>query len=105
MVGTKSEAFAIIEFHPELGDHEAELREIYLKTRGTPRFEQLRKVEDNFGADNLPQERLDEWSNTFTSNYIDIRPPLFEDSVSTIEELKTKGYTVYLSSSVPQTDL
>lgn len=107
MIEVKSKAFAeaVIEYHPPLKGEKEGIRKIYLETRGTPREDQLRKVEKTFDVQPLTEDEVEEWSKAFTENYIDVVPPLFNDTVSTLRKLKKKGFDIYLSSSVPQKDL
>jgi phosphoglycolate phosphatase len=50
-------------------------------------------------------EKTKEWSDLFTSIYIDKKTPLFKDALPTLIKLKKCGYKLFLSSSVPHDDL
>ncbi|MFB6182174.1 MAG: HAD family hydrolase, partial [Candidatus Magasanikbacteria bacterium] len=103
----KSQAFAsaVIEFHPDLKNKDNEIKQIYLATRGNPRFDQLSWIEEYYDKEHLDQQEQQDWSDTFTGNYIDLNLPLFENTISTLGYLKDQGYRLFLASSVPQGDL
>lgn len=103
----KAEAFAdsVHEFYPETEGNHDEIKNIYLRTRGNPRTYQLELVQEEYGLNPLSEEDLQGWSDEFTSNYIDEDVPLFSETNKVLDELNKAGYTLYLSSSVPQDDL
>lgn len=106
-MAVKAESFAdsAIQFYSQLNDNRGEIVSLYLQTRGNPRTYQFNLVQDRFGLPTLDEIEMKEWSDTFTSSYLAKTLPLFEDAAKTLEELKMRGYRLFLSSSVPQEDL
>jgi len=97
-------AEAVVEFYPKLKGKENEIGDIYLATRGYLRQEQLRFVLEKYALAER-SENLREWSDLFTSLYINKKLPLFDDAIKVLEELRKRGYKLFLFSSVPQADL
>lgn len=101
----QSFAQAVIEFYPALIDKRNELEKLYLAKRGNPRTYQLGLVQKKYNLVALSNEGICRWSNLFTSLYKDKKPSLFDDTIRTLEELKSRKYKLFLSSSVPQDEL
>lgn len=106
-MSVKARCFAesILKFYPSIENRLEEIKKTYLKTRGTLRTQQLSIVQDEYSLDELPEDDLKKWSSVFTSMYSKRKMQLFEDSIRTLDELKGRGYRLFLSSSVPQDDL
>ena len=106
-MGIKSQSFAesIIVFYPKLEKYRREIEKLYLATRGNPRTYQLALVQKRYDLNRLSREETQRWSDLFTSLYIDKKPPLFDNTIRILDELKNRGYKLFLCSSVPQDDL
>lgn len=106
-MAVKAESFAdsVTQFYPQLNDRRGEIVSLYLQTRGNPRTFQLGLVQERFSLPTLDELQMKEWSDIFTLSYLTKTLPLFEDAAKTLEELKMRGYRLFLSSSVPQEDL
>lgn len=106
-MAVKAEGFAdsVIQFYPQLNDVHEEITELYLQTRGNPRTLQLNLVQNRYVLPELDKVGMEKWSDIFTASYLSKTLPLFEDATMALEELKRRGYRLFLSSSVPQADL
>jgi phosphoglycolate phosphatase-like HAD superfamily hydrolase len=103
----KSQSFAksIIAFYPKCKTNITEIKKIYLTARGNPRTHQLDLVQKKFNLKPLSEKQIQEWSDLFTSLYIDKKLPLFSQTTTVLSKLKKRGYKLFLCSSVPQQDL
>lgn len=103
----KSQSFAesVIRFYPDLGKKREKIKELYLATRGNPRIYQLAQIQEKYHLNPLSKTELQKWSDLFTSLYINEKIPLFDDALRVLDELKNRGYKLFLCSSVPQKDL
>ena len=106
-MGVKSESFAeaVISFYPEIEEKRKEIEELYLNSRGNPRLFQLDLVQKKYKLPKLSRGDEQKWSDKFTALYINQNLPLFPDVMKTLEELRRRGYKLFLCSSVPQKDL
>ncbi len=106
-MSVKSQSFAeaVIRFYPHLEKKQEEIGNLYLATRGTLRTHQLSLVQQKYRLNQLSDEEIKRWSDLFTSLNIDKKLPLFEDTIEVLRELKSRGYNLFLCSSVPQADL
>jgi phosphoglycolate phosphatase-like HAD superfamily hydrolase len=104
-MGAKTEAFsrATMRYY-DIGDRLEKLKQIYISTRGNSRFYQLGIVQKELGLPELSKEQLQEWSDSFTSFYINNGLRLFPGTIETLD-LAKKGHRLFLNSSVPQDDL
>lgn len=103
----KSQSFAesVIKFYPDFKQARAEIEQMYLATRGNPRTYQLELVQKRYNLAKLSPKEMIDWSELFTSLYINRKLPLFADTLEVLDELKKRGYILFLCSSVPQNDL
>ncbi|PIY97182.1 MAG: hypothetical protein COY66_00835 [Candidatus Kerfeldbacteria bacterium CG_4_10_14_0_8_um_filter_42_10] len=106
-MSVKSRSFteATIRFYPNLKEKAAEVVKLYLASRGNPRIDQLELIQAQYSLKKLSNDDLRKWSNLFTSLYLDKKTPLFADAIRVLNELKNRGYKLFLCSSVPQADL
>lgn len=104
--GTKPGAFAqaVIDFHPSLRGREEELKQFYFETSGMNRFRQLRLTEEKLSSsEKVSVDAESEWSKRFDF-YVDERSfPLFPEAVEVTSQLKGRGHSLVIASSVPQT--
>lgn len=100
----KSEAFAdsVVGFYPNLINHKNKIADIYISSRGNPRSYQLGLIQKKYNLSQLDKEDFKRWSAVFNSLYIDKKIPLFSDAEKTLDQLKNRGYKLFLCSSVPQ---
>ena len=103
----KSQSFAesFIRLYPNLSKERAEIENIFLANGGNPRNYQLNSVQKRFSLGKLSSEETQKWSDLFTSLYLDKKSLLFDDAIKVLDELKRRGYKLFLCSSVPQDDL
>jgi len=103
----KSECFAesIIKFYPKAKDARSEIEKLFMDSRGIPRVQQLALAQKKYFLPELASEKLQKWSDYFTSLYSKKKLPLFESARGVLYSLKSRGYKLFLSSSVPQGDL
>lgn len=101
----KSFAEATIGVYPRLNKKREEIRRFYLATRGNPRTYQLALIQEKYHLNQLSDDDIQRWSDLFTSLYINKKLPLFDDTIRVLNELKKRGYKLFLCSSVPQDDL
>ena len=106
-MGVKSQNFskAVIKFYPSLKEKRKEIKNLYLTTRGNLRIYQLALVQKKYNLNQLSNEKVQKWSDLFTSLYINEHLPLFNDTKKVLDELKHRNYAIFLCSSVPQNDL
>lgn len=106
-MAAKARAFgeSLVQAYPELGGKEDQLTQMFIAAGGIPRAEHLRRVRAQFNLSPLTAEAEQRWSDAFTALYLRDRAPLFPEVISVFRELKRRGYTIVISSSVPQADL
>ncbi|MDP3998095.1 MAG: HAD family hydrolase [bacterium] len=100
----KSKAFtdAVVKFYPQIVNHKSGIAITYIRSRGNPRVYQLGLIQEKFNLAPLRKKTFEEWSALFTSFYIDMEIPLFADTEKTLDQLRKRGYKLFLCSSVPQ---
>lgn len=106
-MAAKARAFgeSLVQAYPELGGKEDRLAQMFAAAGGIPRAEHLRRVRAQFNLAPLTAEAEQRWSDAFTALCLRDRAPLFPEVISVFRELKKRGYTIVISSSVPQADL
>jgi len=103
--GTKPHAFAkaVVDFQPSLRGRETEISGLYFATSGKNRIYQLHYVEEQLGIDSpVKAEQEKNWSDSFNSFIDTTNLPLFPEAIDVTKELKKRGYTLMIGSSVPQ---
>lgn len=103
----KAQAFgeSLARAYSELAGKEHELEQMFTAAGGIPRKEHLKRVQEKFRLEPLSTTTEQAWSDEFTELYLAKPMPLFPDVVPVFQALKKRGYTIVISSSVPQGDL
>jgi phosphoglycolate phosphatase len=105
-MGVKAQSFAesVIQLHPDLDTFRKNIEQTYYQTRGSPRFDQLALIQDQYSLPQLSRQDRIKWSAAFTGLYSDKQSPLFSGVMQSLSTLSNK-YKLSISSGVPQKDL